>query len=138
MADLINQTGEWDSHLVSSFFCVEDKEIILSIPISPCILQDSWLWHYDKRARYSVKSGYKLLMHQKSSMLSTSYGYTGDQWKSIWDLSVPAKVKIFLWRAAHDHIPTVQNLYTRGVDVVPVCPLCLKKCESTTHALFLY
>lgn len=80
--------ANWDSNLVSNFFCEEDINIIISMPISPCNLSDSWIWYFDKRGNYTVKSGYKLYIHQKCSDVSISDGFWGYNWKSIWDLKV--------------------------------------------------
>lgn len=59
-------------------------------------------------------------MHRlKCSGVSTSDGSHGYNWKSIWDLKVPSKIKLFVWKAVNEHLPTSQNLNKRGLDVVP-------------------
>lgn len=63
VADFITQQREWDTNLVSNFICVEDRDLIITMPINHCNLHDFWLWHSDKRGTYNVKSGYKLFMH---------------------------------------------------------------------------
>lgn len=39
-------------------------ELIVTIPISG-LVADTWVWHYDRHEKYSVRSGYKLHMMQK-------------------------------------------------------------------------
>ncbi|XP_022131662.1 uncharacterized protein LOC111004787 [Momordica charantia] len=56
VADLINPNGQWDVHLISYIFCEEDRDLILSMPVSPYNSVDSWIWHFDKRGHYNVKS----------------------------------------------------------------------------------
>lgn len=45
------------------------------------------LWHFDRSGEYSVKSGYYLAMQIKNAGVSR---------RCIWELQVPAGVKIFL------------------------------------------
>ncbi|KAK1553045.1 hypothetical protein Q3G72_027785 [Acer saccharum] len=57
-------------------------------------------------------------------------------WNILWKLNMPLKVKIFIWRACHDWIPTFVNLGKRGMDVDLSCSLCKNGNESTLHALW--
>ncbi|KAK3226388.1 hypothetical protein Dsin_006250 [Dipteronia sinensis] len=57
-------------------------------------------------------------------------------WVYLWKLALPLKIKIFIWRACHDWIPTMVNLEKRGLKVDRVFPLCKKNDESTMHALW--
>ena len=53
----------------------------------------------------------------------------------MWDLKLPAKVRIFAWRACVNGLPTCLNMVTRGFDIDATCPLYGKDGESTKHAL---
>ena len=53
----------------------------------------------------------------------------------MWQLQLPAKIRIFAWKACLDRLPTRLNLAKRGVRVEAECPLCEKAMESTSHAL---
>ena len=64
-----------------------------------------------------------------SDMLALGYW-----WKYIWLLKVPTKVKIFLWRACNDWIPTMVNLVRRKIAVSPMCPIFNSSPETTAHA----
>ena len=57
-------------------------------------------------------------------------------WRNIWQLRVPNKVKIFLWRACTDALPTKVNLQKRKVVDNSVCNLCQKASEDTFHAVW--
>ena len=46
-------------------------------------------------------------------------------------LKLPAKVRIFAWRACVNGLPTRMNMVTRGIDVDASCPLYGKEGEST-------
>lgn len=50
-------------------------------------------------------------------------------------MQVPPKVKNFLWRACSNCLPTKTNLWSKRVEVNPLCPLCNLERETTTHCL---
>ncbi|KAI9181839.1 hypothetical protein LWI28_019185 [Acer negundo] len=90
---------------------------------------------------YTVKSGYKV----GCSLLSDP-GLSGEGggssslrtfWKGLWKLSLPAKVKLFVWRACNNFLPTNECLSRRKMHVDPRCPLCKCKNESILHALWV-
>jgi hypothetical protein len=55
-------------------------------------------------------------------------------WKMIWNLKISNTVKMFMWRACHDLLPTKQNLLRRGVD--DLCLFCLQEAETMKHILW--
>ncbi|XP_030509082.2 uncharacterized protein LOC115723746 [Cannabis sativa] len=57
-------------------------------------------------------------------------------WKSLWILSIPPKIRHFIFRLAQNSIPTAENLYHRHCLSSPVCPRCNLCYESVQHALF--
>ena len=59
---------------------------------------DSLLWHFEKSGSYTVKSGYRLsrLIQFRDDPLSSKLV---DWWKSLWSFQIPARVKIFVWKA---------------------------------------
>ena len=56
-------------------------------------------------------------------------------WKKIWSLSVPCKIRNFLWRACKNAIPTLNNLKRRCVVEDSKCSLCAQHDEDVIHAL---
>ncbi|XP_019155377.1 PREDICTED: uncharacterized protein LOC109152245 [Ipomoea nil] len=77
---------------------VTDVRRILSIPISVRPRQDSWVWHWDSKGMYTVKSCYRLLQGEFN---------TQRPWSSIWSLEIPPKC------------PTVNAMWSKvGVPVV--------------------
>jgi hypothetical protein len=52
------------------------------------------------------------------------------RWDKIWRLAVPNKVKIFLWRLAHNNLAVKRNLARRGVDSETICPMCYRLDED--------
>jgi hypothetical protein len=51
--------------------------------------------------------------------------------------SVPAKIKIFAWRAMHGIIPLKCVLANRHIGVSSECPICQLDAEDVRHLLFL-
>lgn len=52
------------------------------------------------------------------------------RWRRIWELEVPNMVKIFLWKAADELLPTRKNLYQKKIVEDPYCLICLREEES--------
>lgn len=59
-------------------------------------------------------------------------------WKTCWNLSVLNAVKMFLWRACHNLLPTKANLFKRSVISTNVCLLCEREEETVEHILWSY
>ena len=56
-------------------------------------------------------------------------------WKRMWHLNIPAKMRIFAWRACMNALPTMLNLQRRGVNCCETCPSCGKEAESISHTI---
>ena len=59
-----------------------------------------------------------------------------DLWDKIWQCNVPRVVKLFLWQACNNVLPTKENLYKRKITSDPLCPVCLLEVEMARHALW--
>lgn len=66
---------------------------------------------------------------------SSCSGYT-HVWKTIWSLHVRNAVKVFLWRACANILPTKDNLLRRGVVKEAQCIFRHKDIESVLHILW--
>ncbi|KAH9657474.1 putative reverse transcriptase/RNA-dependent DNA polymerase [Citrus sinensis] len=112
VADLIDENNYWKESSIYGSFEKEDADAILQIPLPRKQNEDKLIWHYDRRGQYLVKSGYQLV--------------------------VPKKVKIFLWRAAKDLLPTAENLWKKRVMHEATCLVCGSQMETLAHALLAY
>lgn len=54
----------------------------------------------------------------------------------IWQLKVPNKVKMFVWRLAHNSLPVKRNLARRGVKLDTICPVYSRLDEDCRHIFF--
>ena len=117
----------------------EDANLILSLPIFDDF-EDEWAWHFEEKGLFTVKSAYRLkcqlddVANQgQMGKLSTNNQFN---WNSIWKLECPTKIKMFMWRIAHNSLPHRLNLLRRGMDLDPICPMCNRMNEDGAH-LFL-
>lgn len=58
------------------------------------------------------------------------------EWRWIWGLQLPPKIRTFLWRAAHHILPVRAALMRRHLGWDPFCLLCGLALESTVHPFF--
>ncbi|KAK3204144.1 hypothetical protein Dsin_018190 [Dipteronia sinensis] len=126
----------WNLRRLEEYFLEVDRELILAIPISIGDKPDCWMWHFDKKGIYNVKSGYRVACDSKLRALSSSSVQKGEWWKLLWNLHVPPKVRVFLWKVSNNAIPSLENLFRRKVNLVLCCGRCEEEVESTSHALF--
>jgi hypothetical protein len=141
LMDPIN--GGWDEQLVRDTFWVEDAVAILSIPMG--VETPDWLaWHFDSKGQFSVRSAYKLAVQTRdneagrTAEVSVGGGTTDPQfpWHKIWQMKVPNKVQMFLWRLIHNSLPVRNNLKRRKVKTKTVCPMCKRLDEDCGHVFF--
>ena len=74
-------------------------------------------------------------MNAKITSQGSSKSYEEKWWAVLWSLQIPGKVKICIWRAFHEILPTSLNLAKRGIDASRGCPRCSYGVESSYHAL---
>lgn len=134
-------TGSWDAQSVTATFWPEDATLILGLPVRVDV-QDRPAWHYDSKRRFSVKSTYKLAVQirdrkqARRASAATSAQDAGFPWQKIWQLALPNKVKMFLWRLTHNSLPVKRRLCKRGVKSETLCPVCRRFDEDCGHMFF--
>ncbi|XP_012837906.1 PREDICTED: uncharacterized protein LOC105958446 [Erythranthe guttata] len=118
-----------------------DRHRILTTPIGSTHANDRLVWHYSRSGDFTVKSCFHNIM-QRHNTGSGDHEYENSSqsedkefWKFIWHLSIPPKIKIFIWRAVGDLIPANAALFRRHVSSNPFCGRCRIKPETTVHAL---
>jgi ribonuclease HI len=100
--------------------------------------RDRLIWRGAENGIFTVRSAYHLgkeLQDQEGGQCSQ--GHKGQKvWKAIWSLEVPNSVKLFMWKASNDLLPTKANLFKRKVVEAKSCPCCTLEEETTFHALW--
>ena len=67
-------------------------------------VDDTWWWEGEGAGKFSVHSAYL-------AMQNWYYGsHEVDIFQQLWQLKIPPKIHIFLWRLFHDRLPTAVNL----------------------------
>lgn len=137
--DLILPSHEWDQDKLTNLFLDYESEAIMKIPIDHKGLADSRFWRYNKKGMYTVKSAYWVALPtslRKDNLEFVSTSTSPTFWPKIWKLNIPPKIKIFLWKAAHNAIATEANMATYHVPCSPRCGLCGNPFADTNHVLF--
>ncbi|KAK6126239.1 hypothetical protein DH2020_040011 [Rehmannia glutinosa] len=121
--------SQWDVELLEELFCERDVKQILSISLSNSCCDDVRVWHFDKKGRYLVKSGYRLAIN----LTGNSRPMGNQHWSNLWSLNIPPKVQHFVWRICRDCLPTRDNLTRRHIQVEICCVICRNHIENCWH-----
>ena len=136
---LINShTRNWDMDLLQALFRLEEVKLIRSIPLGNVSTRDKIVWSHSQSSVYSVKSGYYFFSKDQYMLNDGSVSSKQSQklWKLIWSLSVPAKVRNFMWRTAKNAIPVKTNLVKRKVLLEESCDYCHLHPKIVMHVLW--
>ena len=95
-------------------------------------VKDAWRWLPCSDGEYSVSTAY-------NAQVSLEVPLSSEVFSKVWDAWVPTKVQAFGWRLAHGRLPTLDNLYSRGVLLDGggnSCFFCHSQGESVNHLFF--
>jgi hypothetical protein len=128
----------WRIDLLHAIFCPRDVELILKIPLSCRRPPDVLIWAGTKRGIFSVKSAYRLQVTNQNSQAASSSSSMMAQnlWSSLWAVQVPPKVKLFIWKACQNIIPTQTKLFEKGITHSYSCLWCEDEPETSDHVLW--
>ncbi|KAK3219546.1 hypothetical protein Dsin_013516 [Dipteronia sinensis] len=132
---LVWQRG-WDVPRIKHHFTKDEASIILSIPLGSNRYKDTLMWHFEDCGNYSVRSGCKIGRDLTRISSSSNISAINSWWKTFWKIQIPLKIKIFIWKAWHNWIPTRVNLAKRGIKLDRKCQRCFSEDEFTFHALW--
>ena len=115
-----------------------EASLILGIPLSCHPTPDEQVWFLSKDGKFTTRSAYHLISGIERSLSPTCSSPERNHklWTSIWSSKVPQKVKNMIWRACHNAIPTLCNLWRRKVVNSVQCSRCKEGFEDTIHALW--
>ena len=143
VAQLIDgDTEMWKVDLTKKNFLPHEADIILGVPLSPKMLEDSLIWAWSKNGNFTVRSAYGVALKMlkttnsaKESGACSDKGKSAGLWKLVWKLNRPNKIKHFRWRACKNILPTNFCLASRRVASDSSCGF-YGVYESSGHALW--
>lgn len=113
----------WNVDLVRSPFSEEEAEAILSIPVGRLARADSWAWKYTPKGNFSVSSAYQVASRSLIERYTSSQ-LDSETWMLLWNLDVPSKIRVFLWRACREILPTTDALRGQRCNIEDGCKGC--------------
>lgn len=116
-----HQKGQWDLGTIQRTFMPLDVDSILSIALSPTLLEDRLIWALTPSGKFTVKSAYRIAWQERGGHItkeSSNATCMKEFWKLIWRLRVPNKIRSFTWRACKNILPTKANLPQKPISSV--------------------
>ncbi|CAN1135828.1 Putative ribonuclease H protein At1g65750 [Linum perenne] len=124
---------EWDREMIEILFEPRDVLEILSVPLGVGGDRDKLIWHYEVKGNYSVRSAYRVLMDSVNPRPELA---VQGAWSQIWSMTVPPRIKNFMWRLARAVIPIRAALHRRHIAVPGACGICGSATEDFNHLFF--
>ncbi|KAK2653328.1 hypothetical protein Ddye_013184 [Dipteronia dyeriana] len=91
---------------------------LIWIPIGDGKNPDTMLWHYEANGIYYISSAY---MIGRVFRCTFTPNPLKEWWRFFWKMKILTKIKIYLWNACFDRIPTKFNISRRGVNTDGNC-----------------
>lgn len=138
VADLIDpETSWWNSRLLHEVFNAERVKVISQISLSPHQSRDLLIWRGTTHGIFTLCSAYHMDKELQASCLGGCYENSNESsvWKAIWSIKTLVVVKMFMWRACNNLLPTRANLIRWGVSIDVHCPICEQANETIRHIL---
>lgn len=125
------EARQWNHEMTDGNFAPQEAKLIKKIPLAQIGLEDTLFQPLTKDGSYTYKSGYRFLKETKLEPQEESKIQDKNQWKGIWSLHVPIRVRNFIWRACQNSLPIKMNLVCRTV----IANLANERCCETSGLL---
>ena len=139
VADFINpQTKQWDKGKVNAWFQPPSRDEVLRIRLGSFEGRDTLIWNENKAQTFSIWTAYQVALQMNRTGNGKHSRVQEDKpiWNRLWKLSIPPKVRNFVWRASLDILPTRANLACRRVPIDPKCVVCGSSDKTVLHILW--
>ncbi|KAL4353703.1 hypothetical protein GQ457_06G025370 [Hibiscus cannabinus] len=129
VSDMVSADGSWDWTQLQCMVSSHAIESILNVvPPSPLLGPDRYCWLDGQKHIFSVKSAYTRLCQD-------SWDAENPCWKFVWKLSVPERIRGFIWLALCDKLLSNVVRCRRGLSHDASCSACCDSEESLLHIL---
>ncbi|XP_021723977.1 uncharacterized protein LOC110691367 [Chenopodium quinoa] len=136
VSDLIDPVRKcWDATTISATFLPIDQDRILSIPLSDRLPEDTLCWDLEKDGTYSNRSAYRTLFYDEWKQEEEATSSPRVIWKKIWNTNVLPRIKVFMWRACQNALPTRKGIGSRISGYDTTCYVCHQEVEDVLHAI---
>ncbi|RYQ80303.1 hypothetical protein Ahy_Scaffold1g106807 [Arachis hypogaea] len=139
--ELLTSSRDWDREKIQRSFPPVVAGKIVQTPVSKISKEDRLLWPFRKDGEFTTKTGYYVAKKEENERnrnnRPSSSAVFEELWGGIWNMKAPQKIKMFLWKAAHNIIPVRANLKKKRLLNNSVCPICLQEEETEEHTLLL-
>ncbi|KAA3465669.1 Ribonuclease H-like superfamily protein [Gossypium australe] len=121
VSDLIDkETNTWKQDIIRSLLGEEQMERILTIPLASSRPREELVWRGDNTGVYTAKSGYRWLITEGGTRIQNEI--PTNFFTKLWELQMPSKICILMWKISNKYLPTLHNLKVRQLTVNPLCP----------------
>ncbi|XP_056685539.1 uncharacterized protein [Spinacia oleracea] len=130
-----NEEGNgWALDELSTILTPNETEAIKAMKLAESEQEDLLSWPHTRNGVFSVRSAYHLEVQRKNGNVGPSVGdHNLDVWRKTWKALTPSRVKVTMWRALKNGLPTMNVLARRGLNVDCICPRCGEAPETVTH-----
>lgn len=73
----------WDSNIISRVLWPVDHDIVKSIPLGNGNGSDKWIWHFEAKGFYKVRSRYRIVWESKKLSSSSSLNPDVQWWRKL-------------------------------------------------------
>ncbi|XP_040965868.1 uncharacterized protein [Gossypium hirsutum] len=124
VSDLINKESRtWNTELIVRTFNTDIMKKIMQIQV----------WRGEATRVFTVRSAYKLLQESTTDLNDYLQTHTNNFFRKLWNLDMPTKIKITVWKIAWNYIPTFSSLKLRRVITEDRCLRCGQETEDSNH-----
>uniref|UniRef100_A0A7N2L5E0 Reverse transcriptase zinc-binding domain-containing protein n=1 Tax=Quercus lobata TaxID=97700 RepID=A0A7N2L5E0_QUELO len=112
---LDEESRQWDRGKLETMFAQRTRQEILALPLDQLNFTDTLIWTENRAEKFIVKTAYRhtLRLYTRPWAKHSSSRAFKPAWSKIWRLNVLPKVRMFLWRACFNCLPTRENLHRR-------------------------
>jgi len=110
-----HENNSWRMDIAAQILNEDDMNDLQMVPLTNTHDSDRPCWKYSAHGKYTVRSAYHHLM---DNMICNENLKVKGNWKLVWQLPLPPKVKHFLWRTLKCCLPTRTRLQSKGKESI--------------------
>ncbi|KAK9037431.1 hypothetical protein V6N11_022342 [Hibiscus sabdariffa] len=126
---MVSASGTWDWSRFSTLLPQEVlDQIAATQPPQGWLDSDTPGWRWTVSQQFTTASAYAFIMDIDLSSIDPI-------WNKVWSLSIPQRVKTFLWLTIHNRNLTNAERFRRHLTISALCDVCGSAMEDMDHIL---